>query len=1553
MSPIILPEYFQVMVWTALPQGFTGGSKNTVRISVLVSPMLTTRRGENAILSDFPDWVDWPLTVNKANPTFDVALGGTTIAQNAPPDLSVLRSDCWTAMLDPAHTRVDSFTAQDFSQVQPKSYKALAVHDVLLAGQSTPNPVYPTLAVASASDRQLSILGVNGDGTIKLPTGNKANPATNVFDLLQDPQSPINDAVALHEPLVALVDGKPPAPAEPPVLDFHQAVASLASYPELLPLLGLVFTIEVSLPNGALGSGQQIGLQVIPNLSLSDIPTTNVALTTQVLTGSFVAAPQGTDYSVASFESDGKTLTFTPTGGYLNLSSQPPGSPLDISPVLILDYDIDGASESVRAYTRNVQSSAQRVPTGASVDLALPVLRSAGPTVVWNEWGQAAGDPTAGSMNLLTLATRQAAIQANIQDHLGHGVPLNPIYAEDITRGWRMDAGNVHDSNHSDTGNLLSLHWQYGTYMFGATNPIKVSTGTPFEGFVVPGVMTPPPGSSTDAFLIHEAIARWDGWGLAAPRPFNVVDPQGGVLPAPGNSMASNTDAAGNVNPQISAEFTIPAAGVPIKDEHILLGETGLPPLRFGRTYQYRVRAVDLAGWSQPQIPNGGDVLNGVLSSEEVHTRWEPIQSPFVVPVAPMTAGEGALTIVVREDGVTNGRWLFPPKVHQQLAERHGAFDNLQGLPNASAYSLIADRNDKTLTDLPGAATDAAGNVYLPIPKGSPPAATPVVWLPDPASNGIGITFNATTNGVDETIYIGETSRTGWMSFPLAPTIPGETGNTVTYLDLWSAEGGPPWPGLPGKLLNVIPLPAPASYPGPAAVLPTWTTTAASDGTASTLTMSVVPGSVYELELTSIPSTDDESSFGLVNYLTNGNDLSSSFLVGSLTEITAARTLRVVYAVLVPAVAPRFSQAALTPVGNVGLTSGIVAGFTSDANATSVKINDLEFVVDPATTSTVTWTASWTDPVDTTTNEHPDTDRADITQGSLIATVESSPYAPPVAPDPSIPSVPTPPPGQTPFGQITSGLQATHQIGDTKHHLVTYQATATSRFGKFFAETTTVTFKTSGKPPVVQPITLDSRGVDVNLVKVVLPAGGHSPAVTVPASEYVVHGKTITLSSPAASVRQPSTLPTKPGSPPNVNTVKLVGTPLEVTYVPRDTVTGPPQPVHILSTAVPPPLKVVKVAPAWRITSSGTVAAGNYNLNRAGNTLRVYLERPWYATGHDELLGVVSYGALGAAGGGPTTPYLPPQGNTGFTDVSIIGFDPISVSSHDGSIAYTQAQLKCVTTIEVPAVGGNRGAAMAGDPVLIVNSQLSGHDIGIWPYKPQYDSVSDLWYADIHLDLHLTEPPPGYFCRLALVRFQPYSNGGEDESSNFLSPVTLVTFAQPVPDRSVSVVPAGGNSVKVTVSGPAYYGWRPIPTGQEFDPNTTTVLDGANKYAPHPNSRGRAGAPATSTMIVEVQTYDTSSWRSGDFAWSTIPGHTYRLTPTFPGAQGGSGGSPIVEWSTPGGGIKLPSGSNLRLRISELDYYRYADEGMPAAVNTNQRRPFVAYVPVRGGLISR
>jgi hypothetical protein len=78
--------------------------------------------------------------------------------------------------------------------------------------------------------------------------------------------------------------------------------------------------------------------------------------------------------------------------------------------------------------------------------------------------------------------------------------------------------------------------------------------------------------------------------------------------------------------------------------------------------------------------------------------------------------------------------------------------------------------------------------------------------------------------------------------------------------------------------------------------------------------------------------------------------------------------------------------------------------------------------------------------------------------------------------------------------------------------------------------------------------------------------------------------------------------------------------------------------------------------------------------------------------------------------------------------------------------------------------------------------------------------------------------------------------------------------------------------------------------------------------------------------------------------------------------KGPSGANhPITEWSsartTKSGGLGLPAtGNPSHLRVGELDYYPFTDAGLPTAINTQQRSPFVVHVPVsaapRGGRLT-
>lgn len=683
-------------------------------------------------------------------------------------------------------------------------------------------------------------------------------------------------------------------------------------------------------------------------------------------------------------------------------------------------------------------------------------------------------------------------------------------------------------------------------------------------------------------------------------------------------------------------------------------------------------------------------------------------------------------------------------------------------------------------------------------------------------------------------------------------------------------------------------------------------------------------------------------------------------LWGQFPQLTPQETIQVVYAVLLPAVAPAFG----------------LLGAERNANETSALLADTSFVVDPATTQTVTFSASWTDPVDDPTN--PDLDPATATVSktdtSLRAYVES-PYVAPVAAD-SLFAVTTNPSDEaatstfgassnpfaassSPFGTVTLpppgspaqsvfDLSFTQHFGDTKHHFVTYETlSAAGRFGQFFAESSTVTFDASNS----YEATLNSGdGVAAGFVVVTLPAvtgpppGGGADivlatAVTVPASTYSVDAKTgvIQLTDTSATVTQ-----TTISSGAQVQ-VPVAGTPLTVTWVPTDTIPGgSTAEVHVPCSMSPlPPLKIVKVAPAWVLTSA-TTDGETITASRQGNILRVYFERPFYVTGADELVGVMTAVKSASPTGG-----LPDQTGTGVpvdpNQVSILGLDPISVSSHSATANYSQTQLAFVTNAVFPNGQAVTSFASAVDPEAVIYET--------WAYQPYYDPATNYWFADIQLDIapdvanrpdgttYVAPVPPGYFLRLALVRTQPYA------SEQNMSPVSLVTFAQPVTDRAVSVVVDSATSLTVTVSGPGYFGWRP-PTTDHTSGETVWVDDTDNPYALHPNSTlsgAPAGARATSTMVAEVQAWSDSNGFSGDFGWSTVT--ITRLTPSFNESLGAG----MIEWSSGAGAIAVPTDSGpTRLVISELDYYPFESSGTPASIGTAQRRSFVVEIPIAG-----
>jgi hypothetical protein len=177
---------------------------------------------------------------------------------------------------------------------------------------------------------------------------------------------------------------------------------------------------------------------------------------------------------------------------------------------------------------------------------------------------------------------------------------------------------------------------------------------------------------------------------------------------------------------------------------------------------------------------------------------------------------------------------------------------------------------------------------------------------------------------------------------------------------------------------------------------------------------------------------------------------------------------------------------------------------------------------------------------------------------------------------------------------------------------------------------------------------------------------------------------------------------------------------------------------------------------------------------RRRSGLRVWLARPWYISGEDEMLGVIVSGQ---------------DGVLRHTDlrrqhVSVWGKDPIRPTGE--------------LTAPLPRPRDFRGDG------LLVRDRLTLAEFGQTPpgrhpgvtvvgHPVTYSPERDMWFADIDVDPGEAAWP---FLRLALTRFQPWSVEGAE-----LSPVAIVDFVQILNARTASLTRPDEHTISVTVSG--------------------------------------------------------------------------------------------------------------------------------------------------------
>ncbi len=179
-----------------------------------------------------------------------------------------------------------------------------------------------------------------------------------------------------------------------------------------------------------------------------------------------------------------------------------------------------------------------------------------------------------------------------------------------------------------------------------------------------------------------------------------------------------------------------------------------------------------------------------------------------------------------------------------------------------------------------------------------------------------------------------------------------------------------------------------------------------------------------------------------------------------------------------------------------------------------------------------------------------------------------------------------------------------------------------------------------------------------------------------------------------------------------------------------------------------PQVEYMLPAMTW---SSDTTPSGKVSRKR-GNTVRIYLRRPWFSSGIGEKLAIVL-----PDGSGPNA------NNPDYYYHSTIGFDP-AFEFLDNTLKMTPAHFL-----------GKSGVA---DQVQI--PELNGTATLI-TYDPKFDAQLQLWYVDVEIDP--LNPYYTPFLRLVVCRYQPNSTVG-----NHVSPLSVAEITQLQPDRVALVV---------------------------------------------------------------------------------------------------------------------------------------------------------------------
>ena len=1322
------------IVWTALPTSFDSAA-GLASVAVYVSPRI-----DDAPTVGASRFASWPTTMAAAS--FGIVLdAGPTWSQAAPIPATVTNSafdaSLWSAIF-PANTPIKQYQFHDNSTRALWSYNVDALNQAI-------ESVYASVAANSAKDFPtidfsqpnlltdwiLAMDGMNkkrtstrdqlyynwgGTGVAvtpqpRLPWSEQTRIEMAAVGTLAQ-QSPVQAAAwgmkRFYDRPSNLKDGhgnlvlmgtdqnNNPVPVpiprpNKPSFDFHERVALLADHPLLLERLGLVIRLQFRMSPDMTAPAF---IRVVPSWG----------------------GPSGYDVTPrTAYERSGKRFAprpADPVGGdhVAGLVALEDSGRFGVYQV---DVDGDGHkmvnyASTIANYVQNylVEQATQSNTQVVAPQESVPARRNAGFQLTRKDR----------ATQLKARFTTNLALHKSFVPYApgSAGAPPNDLYLDDVTRGYRLDVsvnGGPWQSLHQRT-----THYQLGVLPAVQTEILPLKADEAYTK-AASATSDPDPNGPTDMY-VHEKFISWNGWSLAAPRPgqtlFNANDPHGNDVPSAQN-LGANPD------------FPI--------DTHVRALPGSLPSLRYGKSYRFRARVVDLAGQSL-DLNDPGATTTTHVTSAHTYQRYEPLPPPVTVLQNVVTEGESADHMVIRSDPTSPGngnsvpakyatylnntynadlqnmsldpsrpqyklyagtseRHVAPPKCTQVHAEMHGKFDAVFSSfdpAQQQKFFALGTREEGTFMDWRMADLNDPTN-YLQDPNRAQIITPPQVPYNERRDPNAPLTSSSLVANRGDALAPGEyvICNVPQATLPYLPD-PGVIGSVIwdptTNADLfapdWTVWQSNQWPDLKPYRLELA---------GTAASTPQ-----ATPG-ADVEQIALPPATIYTVRMASRP--DPAQVTGNVFAYTNTYAPDASVLDGRHWMLTPYKEIKLVHAVPRPLTPPSmFLPPRREP--NDTVVRFIATPVTSHSNSTG----EVELVGEWDEYNDSPTLPKWT-----TQHQKGHAFRVEIPYGTdtFVAYAEQK-----------------------------------HELGDTKHRVITYSTIGTTRYKEYF---------------------------------------------------------------PAAMIADVGNI-TTPGT----------ATGGDVQNKP-DTFQ-----VLIPSTARPKAPKVEYVVPTFQ-WQRPRAPLGSAVSVRKGGGLRIYLDRPWFSSGQDEILAVLLQ-PQGVAVSPTTLPF-----------VSRWGRDPIWDSKANAPLDPTRF-------------------LNAKGPALSLLLHELPQMVTAVPFDVEFSAERGLWFCDIVMDPSDTYFP---FVSLALARYQPYSLGGLE-----LSPMVRADFAQIVPDRTVNLA-SRPTAVSVTVTG-------------AIADNLLGELTEAFNPSPAPPT-GRVKAPRANTFSARVE--QRVAGAVGDLGWQSIAGPV-QLTGSLP-----------------------------------------------------------------------